>query len=488
MKTQVRKVVTKWPLLLAGQLACLACYSGCGGKSPSDSFVAPKLSALEVAWAGANAAAAVTSGEDRDPIPTPIPPSPTPAPDAECGRCDGTGRIRLDGRIEIDCPDCGGDGKLSYEDMYSIIRLAQSKTTIQSPGMLLTARKSDEKAAELEPLPGNERVEQVLQEPLPREVMQSDSLAYRTRSEMESTSPLVETVPKDAHPIQWLTTLAAGREASHSTGKPAIVYWHGDNCRPCREFERLALNESTLTDFLAGRFACVKVNAQRLNRTPAGRRQLKEWNITSIPQVFLVTPDWKIFRLLKRSNDPQDLVEQLRDAERWTSRRVRAQPATRMAQMVRVRTADLRTLIDDSNGAAGARAETVPLDVWGEDWEARQRDKETGRQEDKVQQPAPVRQVQYTPSGGYGSNGGGGGYRVVVMNGGGYGANGGAYRGGYRSNRGSYSAAHPPAVYGGNFMPAAYYRPRVYYQPAYHNGYYGGGRTIVCGPWGCALQ
>lgn len=58
-------------------------------------------------WRGRGAAvvhaAAVTFG-DIEPTPSPDDgPSPTPA---TCQRCNGTGKIKPDGRIEIPCPDC----------------------------------------------------------------------------------------------------------------------------------------------------------------------------------------------------------------------------------------------------------------------------------------------------------------------------------------------------------------------------------------------
>jgi hypothetical protein len=184
--------------------------------------------------------------------------------------------------------------------------------------------------------------------------------------------------------------------------------------------------------------------------------------------------------LLKRSSDPHVFLEQLRDAERWKSQRVPAQRATCSAQRLRVRTADWRTPIDDTFQSDVERFGTVPLDAYVEDGEATERDKETGRKGDK-EQAGRLQQVQYISSGGYGSNGGGGRYRIVVMNGGGYEANGSAYRGGYGSNGG-------PGGYGSYYAPAVFNRPRVYNQPVYQNGNYGGGRFLVCGPWGCLLQ
>lgn len=38
-------------------------------------------------------------------------PTPAPAPSGQCDNCKGTGRVG-DGRVFVDCPVCGGDGRL----------------------------------------------------------------------------------------------------------------------------------------------------------------------------------------------------------------------------------------------------------------------------------------------------------------------------------------------------------------------------------------
>jgi hypothetical protein len=220
------------------------------------------------------------------------------------------------------------------------------------------------------------------------------------------------------------------------------------------------LSDQEVTAFLHDRFVCVKINAQRLNETAAGKTRLKAWKISSIPQVALVLADWSIFKHLSRTSNPQEFVQQLRAGERRSTNEVRANLPTRITTRVRGWTAKLRTVMDDRFGAEVESAKSVPLESRDDVWKS---------------PTASVRQVQY------GSNGGSGAYRIVMLNGGGYGVNGGRYRVGYGANGGS-------ANFSGYYTQPTYHQPRTYYQPAGFGGYYRGGRTLVCGPWGCALR
>jgi hypothetical protein len=127
-------------LLYLAACACLAVCGGCSRTSSSTPSPEPALSALDIAWAGASATAAVTSVATSDAPPAPKPPEPTPEPISDCGRCNGTGRIKPDGRIEIDCPDCGGDGVLSFNDLMRAFE-AKSKVHERFARQLAEQRK-----------------------------------------------------------------------------------------------------------------------------------------------------------------------------------------------------------------------------------------------------------------------------------------------------------------------------------------------------------
>jgi hypothetical protein len=275
-----------------------------------------------------------------------------------------------------------------------------------------------------------------------------------------------ETVPKQFPAPRWYTSLDAAREASQTTGKPAIVYWYGANCPPCRSFARHVLCDRGVRAILDLHFVCVKIDAERLNRTSAGKQQLSAWNIRSIPHVLLLAPDWKTAHRLEGKNDPRKFVEQLSAGQQRSSRQVRAHPVTRLSHRVPVRTANLQTAIVGPYSTGRDNAESTPLEFTDESW-----------------RPTTVRvqQVQYAPGAGYGSSGGMGGYRLAPINGGAYGPNGGGYWPGYGPVGGM-------PTYGGYYGQPAYYPPRAYYQPTYYGGPYGNPRAMVCGPWGCFLQ
>jgi hypothetical protein len=426
-------------LLLVATLICVFCFGGCTRTTSANSFFDPQRSTLKTAWAGVKAAAAVTSVANADITPAPVPPvpNPTPEPGTECDRCNGTGRKKPDGRIEIDCPDCGGDGKLSYGEMLSVVERAQSASnTVPEIGPLATRNGSIQTTARFDP-----------------------ELTTVARKQVARS-------PKQTYPLQWFTSLEAARDQSKRSAKPAMVYWYGNNCAPCRAFERDVLGDANVRETLGLRFVCVRINAEALNQSPAGKTRLRAWNITSIPQVFVVPPDWRTSKSLKRTNDPQDFVQQLNESRDWNARQVRSDLTTRPSGRVRVRVAKLETAIDDIYGAEGDPV-SVPLDISQRTWESPQ---------------MFIRQVQYGSSLGYGSNGGSGAYRVVVMNGSGYGSTAGSYQGahGYGGGRIQYMQ-----------RPVYAARPTYYYgYPSYGfvSNSYGAGRTIVCGPWGCVLR
>lgn len=411
---------------------------GCREVVPNNPFINATPSALDLAWASVNAAAAVTmAGGDVVP----------PPPDAECGRCGGTGRIRPDGRIEVECPDCGGDGKLGYGDLLRIVRVAQTDPPNLS-GVPVTVHKPQ--LVSIEPTPADERSLLAPQPASPIPPMDAAPAAA-----------LSEPARQKARTVRWYTSLAVARAASQTTGKPALVYWYGDNCRPCRTFERKVLNDRDVVERMERDFVCAKLNAEALNRSATGQALLRAWNVTSIPQVCSVAADWKTYKLLKRTEDPREFSQQLHHSRHGTTRAAGGwRPTTSAPPVARqgIRTAHQRTSQGDDDPPDTPLS--IPLETTGEGWKSR-----------------PARRPQSVH---YGCVGGTGGYQTVPTDGG-YGSHGGSYRVGYGSTGGT------PAS-GSYHLPRAYYPSGLYYQPTYYGSSYGNAPTLVCGPWGCTLQ
>jgi hypothetical protein len=243
------------------------------------------------------------------------------------------------------------------------------------------------------------------------------------------------------------------------------VYWYGDNCLPCRAFEQNVLSDSAVQEALNRDFVCVKVNAERLNRTVGGKQRLKTWRIESIPQIALVAPDWKTGTLLRRTNDPNGLLEQLVESQRSSTRSQISNRPVQVSRRVPIRTAQLRTLARQTqHGEINAQEfDAIPLES------------------SELKKPinTPVYYVQYGLAGSYSPYGISGDYGIVM-------------NGGYRSNGGRYTSIYGPAVgsivYPRYQLQSAYYQPPMHYQPMRYRGYYRGEPTMVCGPWGCALR
>lgn len=124
-------------------------------------------------------------------------PSPTPIPEGECSRCRGTGRIKPDGRIEIDCPDCGGDGI------------------------------TDPPAASTPPPP------------------QPEPTATSSNNDNEADSS-----PPEAPALVWLDLLGDAKAQSRETGKPILVHFCYEGCLPCAEMDREVFTDPRVIEAL----------------------------------------------------------------------------------------------------------------------------------------------------------------------------------------------------------------------------------------------
>jgi thioredoxin family protein len=233
---------------------------------------------LESARAFAAGTLAFSEGDLSPPLPAPVPPAPspnplpTPAPGEICQRCNGTGRIKPDGRVEIACPDCGGDGRLTLQDLVN--RLNQ-----------------------LPPAPPT---------PTP------------------TPAPKPRPNPPPSGTVQWLRTPEDGYAASKATGKQGIVFWFGQreangagaDCPACHKFERTVLADPRVQAILAERFVCVRINA-----TTFPESRLAIWEISNIPAVSILPPDWSLQKQLRLTGSADDFINQLNERRHWTPRR-----------------------------------------------------------------------------------------------------------------------------------------------------------------------
>jgi|GEM_PF-1402678 len=256
--------------------------------------------------------------------------------------------------------------------------------------------------------------------------------------------------PVRAAALSWLDSDQAGWRQSKETGKPAIIYWSGQSCAPCRRFERDVMDDAQVREFLSENFVCVKVDAERAKNTG-------KYGIRAIPTVQFIDPQWKHYYTLERTNDPQEFIRLLQARLYKATDGTAAKPAINR-QRVAIRYAVRTTPAEDQGQYASAEVQELDPPA---NWQPR------------------ATAARYTS----GSAGGwGGASRVVYVqsapsygSAGGYGSSGGF--GGAGSNGGGYG-------WSGYSQP--YYAPRSYYQPTYYSGWSGGG-SIVCGPGGCLL-
>jgi hypothetical protein len=346
--------------------------------------------------------------------------------------------------------------------------VALRQPTLESPSAHVPFPKPEQQLAERASTPSNEHPVLAPQPASPPRSSHQAQAAARAvvRPTLDRLVP-VQPVPTHEPALRWYTSFDAAKQASQLTGKPTLVYWYGDNCPACRTFDRNVLRFSRVHDLLIRRFVCAKVNAEQLNRSPAERERLKAWGVVSIPAVSIVSANWKTFQWLRRTNDPQNFIQQLNairnSPARGTPTAMRFRPSTRTP----VRTAQWQPPRDDAYSADPQSVESTPFAPSIGAW---------------APTPTRVQPVQY------GSHGGSGPYRFVLMNGGGYAANGGDYA----VNSGAYRVGYGPGggmhAYTGHYRHPAFYQPPTYRQPTRFPTGYTNGRVIVCRPWGCALQ
>jgi len=102
-------------------LALVLCvtFVGCDKAAPG-----PLPVAVADGWAWAMVGAA--SLEAAEPRPKPVPGSP-------CSTCNGTGKVG-DGRVAVECQDCGGDGSVGLAQRSGLLVSAIVSSGASEPG------------------------------------------------------------------------------------------------------------------------------------------------------------------------------------------------------------------------------------------------------------------------------------------------------------------------------------------------------------------
>lgn len=194
-------------------------------------------------------AAVVTLG---DPGPNPGPtPGPTPIPEGECPRCGGDGRIKPDGRIEIDCPDCGGDGI------------------------------TDPPAASTQP-------------------PQPEATATPNETPKQDSSTVV------APALHWVDYLPLARTQAEASGKNLLIYVTADYCTVCKRMEQTTYTEGSVIQQL-NRFVLCRLDAN--DEYPGSGTVEKALRVDKLPYFVITNSAGKV--LHQGAIDPAQLLTTL---------------------------------------------------------------------------------------------------------------------------------------------------------------------------------
>jgi len=252
-------------------------------------------------WASAEV---VALNSPITPNPTPTP-TPGPGPNQQCGRCNGTGKIKPDGRIEITCPDCHGSGKITLIDIIREIGRINNE---------LSDRKEAEKRLDAEWDQLLVRSKEGLQKSLQKsgEAKTQKSGEIKSVSSLESlplnpslgTNPPPGTDPPLEKPsqasevngarsifpvklIHWYEDLNGLQRQAQLDQKPVFIFWTADFCDPCETAKKNYFTDDSVLEYIGDNFVCARINASKLDKDV-----LDQWEIYKAPKFSLVLPDW----------------------------------------------------------------------------------------------------------------------------------------------------------------------------------------------------
>lgn len=234
----------------------------------SSAMAADPLEVEGVRWNAAGAIALTTPTVSPTPSPTPAPTDST-----TCGRCNGTGKIKPDGRIEIACPDCGGDGKLTMAKAIKII-------SQERKGLDELSRKWDE-------------------------------LSERIKKDKEKQSPPPAVTPSTAKTpaeITWMGDIDQLRWEVKKQNKYGLIFFTGalnkpdGYCPPCEYAKKTTFLSSEVQNYVNENLLCAKIDAGSLPKSDQDG-----WGLQWTPSFVLVDPDWRTQLLFDRPKEDDKL-------------------------------------------------------------------------------------------------------------------------------------------------------------------------------------
>lgn len=254
-------------------------WAGCGDPIPSGATSYE----LELA----RAAAATIFAFTPEPAPQPTPPAPpTPEPSVQCSRCNGTGRIKPDGRIEIACPDCDGDGNRGIADFVKLVAGLQSE--------LAELQKAAKPAAPSPPV-----------EPQPA-----------------TTLTVAE--------IRWRTSMTVARQEAERSLSPVLLHFYTETCEPCKRMDREVFATPMVRVAISRDFVPCRVDAALLSV-----EQRREWGVHSVPADVVVTHDWSKRWTLRPTSNANEYERQLTEASTWAATVAEEARAAKQKSVVR---------------------------------------------------------------------------------------------------------------------------------------------------------
>jgi hypothetical protein len=181
--------------------------------------------------------------------PTPTPPTPTPG---RCTECNGTGKLKPDGRIEINCWHCGGDGivgepqQATQRDTAQLESLlAENNAKIQE--LLQRLEQLDAKSQSLADRIDNLQVGKLLNQ------------IKEKNNQLESTPSQGPSARNASASIAWLTDLNAALSKGISTNRLIYAHFVTTPCPECVEWKRNVLSQPEVNQFITTNFVPVEV-------------------------------------------------------------------------------------------------------------------------------------------------------------------------------------------------------------------------------------
>jgi hypothetical protein len=216
-------------------------------------------------WRGravANTVAVVESA-----APQPNPPNPTPTP-GRCEECNGTGKLKPDGRIEINCWHCGGDGIVGEPQQATQRDTAQlesllAENNVKIQELLQRLEQLDAKSQSLADRIDNLQVGKLLTQ------------IKDKNDQLESTPSQGPSARNASASIAWLTDLDAALNEGRRTGRLVYAHFVTTPCPECVEWKRRVLSRPEVNQYITTTFVPVEVMI-RSESDPLFRRYNEE--------------------------------------------------------------------------------------------------------------------------------------------------------------------------------------------------------------------